>query len=187
MLDKWQDWIGTETGLVASTVLALPVAGLVVCALAVFRRAGGTPTGWAWRRSVAEVFLVYGTLPFVVLTLTPGSQAGLVPGRTSLVPLQDLLEMDTGQIIGNLLVFSALGFCAPMRFFAMGSLRRVLAVAAGSSLMIEILQYVLWLDRVSSVDDVLLNATGAVLAALISRRWWRARSEVRVSPICQAA
>ncbi|MCK2244495.1 MULTISPECIES: VanZ family protein [unclassified Crossiella] len=187
MLDKWQDWVGTETGLVAGTVLALPVAGAVVCGLAVLRRAAGTPTGWAWRRSVAEVGLVYGTLPFVWLTLMPGSRAGLVPGRTSLVPLQDLLEMDTGQIIGNMLIFAALGFCAPMRFFAMGSLRRVLAVAGGASILIEVAQYVFQLDRVSSVDDVLLNATGAVLAALISRRWWRTRSDVPASPICQAA
>jgi hypothetical protein len=31
----------------------------------------------------------------------------------------------------------------------------------------------LQLDRVSSVDDVLVNAAGAVLAALASRPWWR--------------
>lgn len=39
--------------------------------------------------------------------------------------------------------------------------------------LVEVAQYVLRLDRVSSVDDVLLNATGAWLAALASRRWWR--------------
>jgi glycopeptide antibiotics resistance protein len=37
---------------------------------------------------------------------------------------------------------------------------------------VEVLQYVLDLGRVSSVDDVLVNAVGAVLAALCSRRWW---------------
>lgn len=39
--------------------------------------------------------------------------------------------------------------------------------------LVEVAQYVLRLDRVSSVDDVLINAAGAGLAALASRRWWR--------------
>jgi glycopeptide antibiotics resistance protein len=52
-----------------------------------------------------------------------------------------------------------------------------LALAAGCSVLIETAQYVLQLDRVSSVDDVLLNAAGAVPAALASRRWWRIKPE----------
>jgi glycopeptide antibiotics resistance protein len=61
-----------------------------------------------------------------------------------------------------------------MRFTALASVGRVLALAAGCSVLVETAQYVLRLDRVSSVDDVLLNAAGAGLAALASRRWWRA-------------
>jgi glycopeptide antibiotics resistance protein len=60
-----------------------------------------------------------------------------------------------------------------MRFAALASLPRILALAAGCSVLIETAQYVLQLDRVSSVDDVLLNATGAGLAALAARPWWR--------------
>ena len=60
-----------------------------------------------------------------------------------------------------------------MRFAALAAVPRVLALAAGCSVLIETAQYVLQLDRVSSVDDVLLNATGAALAALASRPWWR--------------
>jgi len=90
---------------------------------------------------------------------------------------QDLVEMGPLGIVGNLLVFAALGFFAPVRFAALASLRRILALAAGCSLMIETAQYVLRLDRVSSVDDVLLNAAGATLAALASRPWWRTRPE----------
>jgi glycopeptide antibiotics resistance protein len=52
-----------------------------------------------------------------------------------------------------------------------------LALAAGCSVLIETAQYVLQLDRVSSVDDVLLNAVGAVPAALASRPWWRTKTE----------
>ncbi|MGW0515904.1 VanZ family protein [Crossiella sp. NPDC003009] len=174
MLDKWQDWIGTFTGVVASTVVMLPVALVAVWALARHRWLIGSPRAQAWRWSLAEVGLVYGTVPFVWMTLMPGSRAGLVPGRLSLVPLQDLFAMGTAQIVGNLLVFVALGFFAPLRFAALASLPRILALAVGCSVLIEAGQYVLRLDRVSSVDDVLLNTAGAVLAALASRRWWRA-------------
>jgi hypothetical protein len=119
----------------------------------------------AWRMSLAEVGMVHGTVPFVWMTLMPGSGAGIVPARLSLVPLRDLFEMGPLGIVGNLLVFAALGFFAPMRFAALASLPRILALAAGCSILIEVAQYVLQLDRVSSVDDVLLNAVGAVPAA----------------------
>ena len=96
----------------------------------------------------------------------------------SLVPLRDLVTMSSGQVGGNLLVFAALGFFAPMRFAALASVPRILALAAGCSVLVETAQYVLRLDRVSSVDDVLVNAAGAGLAALASRRWWRTAAEV---------
>ena len=80
-------------------------------------------------------------------------------------------------IVGSLLVFAALGFFAPMRFAALAAVPRILALAAGGSVLIETAQYVLQLDRVSSVDDVLLNAAGAAPAALASRRWWRTTPE----------
>ena len=124
--------------------------------------------------SLAEVGIVYGTVPWVWMIMLPGDRAGAVPGRLSLVPLRDLLTMGAAAgIVGNLLVFAALGFFAPMRFAALASVPRILALAAGCSVLVETAQYVLRLDRVSSVDDVLLNAAGAGLAALASRRWWR--------------
>ena len=140
----------------------------------------GAGTAAAWRMSLAEVGIVYGTVPWVWMILLPGERAGAVPGRLSLVPLRDLLTIladgpltATGQVVGNLLVFAALGFFAPVRFAALASVPRILALAAGCSVLVEVAQYVLRLDRVSSVDDVLLNAAGAGLAALASRRWWR--------------
>ncbi|WP_376787304.1 VanZ family protein [Micromonospora halotolerans] len=39
---------------------------------------------------------------------------------------------------------------------------------AGCSVLVEVAQYVLRLDRVSSIHDVLLNTTGAGLAALVA-------------------
>jgi glycopeptide antibiotics resistance protein len=180
MVKGWHGWVGTFTGVAVITVAVLPLAALAVWALA--RRRSVTGTTPAWRMSLAEVGIVYGTVPWVWMIMLPGDRAGAVPGRVSLVPLRDLLTIlaDGGpltvtvQVVGNLLVFAALGLLAPLRFAALASVPRILALAAGCSVLVEAAQYVLRLDRVSSVDDVLLNTAGAGLAALVARRWWRA-------------
>ncbi|MFD9741536.1 VanZ family protein, partial [Umezawaea sp. NPDC059074] len=180
---EWQGCLTTENGVVLVTLLTVPLSLLVVWALAWWRRAVGFAA--AWRTSLAEVGMVHGTVPLVWMTLMPGENAGLVDGRLSLVPLRDLITMGPLGIVANLLIFAALGFFAPMRFTALTSVVRVFALGAACSILIETAQYVLRLDRVSSVDDVLLNAAGAALAALASRRWWRVAAEhpVPVSPV----
>ena len=172
---RWHGCYDTFNGPLLMMLVGLPVPALVVWALARIRRAAGARS--AWRRSLAEVGMVYGTVPMVWLTLQPGAAPG-VDGRVSLIPLRDLATMGPIGIIGNLLVFAALGFFGPMRFGALASPPRLLAVGAAGSVLIETLQYVLRLDRVSSVDDVLVNAAGAVLFGLASRRWWRTPAEV---------
>ncbi|QLQ40232.2 VanZ family protein [Micromonospora robiginosa] len=167
---RWHGCLDTENGVVLMTLVGLPLAALAAWALARCRRAPDAAT--AWRRSVAEVGLVHGTVPFVWMTLMPGPGAGVVPGRVSLVPLRDLVAMGPLGIGGNLLVLAALGFFAPLRFPALASVPRLLALGAACSAVIETLQYVLRLDRVSSVDDMLVNAAGAVLFGLASRPWW---------------
>ncbi|MBB2943499.1 glycopeptide antibiotics resistance protein [Actinoplanes lutulentus] len=187
MINGWHGWFGTFNGVVLLTMIALPLAVLTVWVLARRRTAAGDPH--AWRTSVAEVGIVYGTVPWVWMIMLPGDQAGVVSGRVSLVPLRDLVTVlgadpltVTVQVVGNLLVFAALGFFGPMRFAALASVPRVLALAAGCSVLVEVAQYALRLDRVSSVDDVLLNTAGAGLAALASRRWWRTPASVRARP-----
>ncbi|MBI0377517.1 VanZ family protein [Streptomyces albiflaviniger] len=172
---RWHGCFDTFNGVVLMTLVALPPAALVVWALARRRRAAGVAS--AWRMSLAEVGLVHGTVPFLWMTMMPGAGVGTVPPRVSLVPLRDLVTMGPLGIAGNLLVFAALGFFAPMRFAAPASVPRILALGAGCSALVETAQYVLRLDRVSSVDDVLVNTVGAVLAALASRRWWRTTAE----------
>ncbi|GHF38959.1 VanZ family protein [Streptomyces griseosporeus] len=177
MAGQWHGCFDTFNGVVLMTLVALPLSALVVCALAYRRRAAGVAS--AWRLSLAEVGMVHGTVPFVWLILMPGAEPGVAPARVSLVPLRDLVTMGTLGITGNLLVFASLGAFAPVRFTALASLPRILALGAGCSVLVETAQYVLRLDRVSSVDDVLVNTAGAVLAGLASRRWWRttARAE----------
>jgi hypothetical protein len=168
----------TFTGIALLTVLALPVAVLAVPVLTLLRRALGLAPGRAWRNSLAEVAIVYGTVPFVMLTMVPGPMAGLVDGSVSLTPLEDLPTMTTIGVVGNLLIFAAAGFFGPIRFRALRSVGRVLALGIAGSVTIETLQYTLRLDRVSSVDDVLLNAGGATVAAILSWPWWRQRAEL---------
>lgn len=184
MAGRWHGCFDTFNGVVLMTVVLLPLAVLVACALAYRRRAAGVAS--AWRLSLAEVGMVHGTLPFVWMTLMPGSEPGTAPARVSLVPLRDLVTMGPLGIAGNLLVFASLGFFAPVRFAALASVPRVLALGAGCSVLVETAQYVFRLDRVSSVDDVLVNATGAVLAGLASRRWWRTRTAHTPAISCAA-
>lgn len=190
-IDGGHSWWGSFTGVAAITVAGLPFAVLTVWILARRRRRLGMTPVVAWRRSLAEVAIVYGTVPLVAMTMLPGSRSGAVPSKLSLVPLQDLQTMPAYQIVGNLLIFAAVGFFAPMRFAVLASLKRILVLAAAGSLLIETVQYVLPMDRVSSVDDIALNTAGAGLAALVSRRWWRtnqaaiaftARPRVGLSP-----
>ncbi|MDY7084419.1 MAG: VanZ family protein [Actinomycetota bacterium] len=161
----WHGCYDTDNGVVLMTLAGLPPAVLVACTLAAVRGSR--------RDAFAEVGLVYGTVPMVWLTMMPGPGAGVVPGRVSLIPLADLVTMGPLGIAGNLVVLAALGFFAPIRFATMASAPRLLALGTAGSVLIETSQYVLRLDRVSSVDDVLVNAAGAALFGLASRRWWK--------------
>ncbi|MGY5045065.1 VanZ family protein [Streptomyces sp. 900105755] len=177
MAGQWHGCFDTFNGVVLMTLVTLPLAALVAWVPAHRRRAAGD--GSAWRTSLAEVGMVHGTVPFVWLTMMPGGAAGTAPARVSLVPLRDLVTMGTLGIVGNLLVFASLGFFAPMRFAALASAPRILALGAVCSALVETAQYVFRLDRVSSVDDVLVNAVGALLAGLASRPWWRTAAPAR--------
>jgi hypothetical protein len=165
-------WVGPYRDVVRLTLNALPLAAVVAGTLVRRRCQLGIGRALAWRRSLSDVGIVYGTAPFLWLVMLPRPQVELDSGGVSLVPLRDLATMPTSQVVGNLLGLAALGFFAPVRFAALASLRRVLAVAAAASLLIETVQYVLPLGRVASIDDVLLNTAGAGVAALVSLPWW---------------
>jgi hypothetical protein len=150
-----------------------------------WRAAAGPAGRRAWRAAAAEVGAVAGTLPWLWMILTPLSQ----PGEVHPVPFQEVsgylsvpLSEAIVQVGGNLAVFAAAGALAPVRWRLGGGrtggvLGMVAAGATAGSLLGETLQWALDLGRVSSVDDVLLNTLGAVLAALATRRWWRPASE----------
>jgi hypothetical protein len=73
-------------------------------------------------------------------------------------------------------VFAAAGFRLPVRWPV--GIGAVLLLGAGASTVVEVMQYALDLGRVSSGDDVLLNALGAGLAAAASQPLWRRSRQV---------
>jgi hypothetical protein len=157
---------------VVATAVVLLVAGLAGARrLIACQRRRGLPADLAARRALATTVMAVWTLPWLVLVLTPLD----APREIRPVPLRDLVEILADrpltaffQIAGNLLVFAAVGFGLGLGWRV--RVAYVVAVAAGMSIAVEALQYALALGRVSSIDDVLLNATGAGLAALVARR-----------------
>jgi hypothetical protein len=161
-------------------VLALPAYALAVWARAAAHRHRGAEPRAAWLRGAAEAGAIIGPLPWICMALTPLDGERVV----TLVPLRDVAAQLAGyegfavaQIGGNLLVFAALGFWAPLRWPALCGLTRLFMIGLIGSVSIEALQFSLQLGRVSSIDDVLLNAVGAALGGLASRRWWATRPE----------
>jgi VanZ like family len=161
----------------------MTAVGVVVAALV---QRGGRPRPCRWR--LAELLMIVGTAPWLYLLLRPGHQrmmwthGHLAPAtdRYHVVPFVDLAnQWHVGpgffvyQVTGNLLVFAAFGFGAPVRW----RLRppAVLGIAALASACVEVTQYLMHDYRLASIDDVLVNAVGAGLAALCSRPWWRSR------------
>ncbi|MBB5871205.1 hypothetical protein F4553_004584 [Allocatelliglobosispora scoriae] len=162
-------------------IAAVWLAVLILSALAAtaafrWRRSRSHPA--PLRDSVAEAALFVGTLPWLVLMVWPTVDAT----RVELVPLRDLAAQlgddpiaAAIQITANLVVFAPLGFFGPIRWPALRSWPRLALLGFGGAALVELTQFGLRLGRVSSVDDVLLNGGGMVLAAVLSRRWWASR------------
>lgn len=172
MTHTWNTW----GHVIVAGLLSIPLA--VLCA---FLLSQGHPA--PARTALADVGIVVGTAPWIWMILTPSAGRNGV----NLIPFRDLTWVTQApvgtvfiQVGGNLLVFFALGALLPVRSACFASLTRVAAVAATASTSVEILQYALRLGRFSSVDDVLINTVGAVLAAMITRRWWA--PEYRLGP-----
>jgi hypothetical protein len=176
MAGVWREW----GYVIVASALGLPVAALTTAGLSYMRSRSGQQT--RWRYSIAEVGIVAGTLPWLWMILTPKPatrSVDLVPVHTIAAQLAGDPVTATVQLGGNLLVFAAFGCLAPLRW-RIGWLA-VVALAAAASAGVETLQYVLDLGRVSAIDDVLVNAAGAGLAAFSSRGWWRLRDAGTVS------
>ena len=86
------------------------------------------------------------------------------PFRINLIPLVNLFDYDIFSealinFIGNTAMFIPLGIVWPIVFKELDTPIKTIAAGAGLSLFIEILQLPFF-DRVSDVDDLLLNTLG---------------------------
>ena len=69
-------------------------------------------------------------------------------------------------IIGNTTMFMPLGIVWPIVYKELNTHKKVIAAGVGFSLIIEILQ-LLFYDRVTDIDDLILNSLGFVAGYLI--------------------
>ncbi len=185
-------------------ILAMLIAGaitLVVAKVSVGRRGarhGLRATMWAMLASTAGVILV-ATVGFSVGDAEAGSRVNLQP----LVEIRRGLkssasDMATANVYGNIAMFVPLGMLLVFLWSSPLIARVIMATIAGAglSLIIELTQ--LTLRRVADIDDIILNASGALLGAVAAavvvlllriakwvRRRWRRRGDrgVDVPPL----
>ena len=91
----------------------------------------------------------------------------IFPPRINLVPLVHLLEYPEKRealinVIGNTAMFIPLGIVWPVVYKKLDRPRKVICAGVGVSLAVEVLQLPFF-DRVSDIDDLLLNSLGFLL------------------------
>ena len=93
------------------------------------------------------------------------------PFRINWIPFVNLFEYPEMRdvlinVIGNTAMFIPLGIVWPSVYKRLDTHRKVIPAGIGVSLCIEILQLPLY-DRVSDVDDLLLNSLGFIIGYLL--------------------
>ncbi|WP_083936291.1 VanZ family protein [Nocardiopsis ganjiahuensis] len=167
----------SATSLASDVLVLSPIAVLVAIGLFLLHRRNTRKWPQAvFNSTVDTLALGVLTLIAVVTLVNPGGGGGV-----ELVPFADLTASGwsrTGayQNGGNIAMFLPLGVLLPFTLGGrLAGFPRVLAASGAVSVTVEILQYVLGTGRITSVDDVILNCTGAVLGSLLTWPWWRAR------------
>jgi glycopeptide antibiotics resistance protein len=149
--------------------LGTMLASLVLAALlgARTQRRAGRDRGV---RAGALVLLAGTTVTLMILTWagldSPGDGGvNLIPGagiRAALVNVNTRLGMMN--LLGNIALFVPIGFFAVL---AGWNVSRAIAIAAGLSAAIEVVQFLL--GRTVDIDDVVLNALGGAMGAVTAR------------------
>jgi glycopeptide antibiotics resistance protein len=117
------------------------------------------------------------------MALTPLAR----PSAVSLLPFADLANQVRtpaawAQIFANVVFLLPFGLLAPLRWRWARRAWRVLLVAIAYATALEMLQHILAIGRVSSVDDVIQNAAGAFLGAWVTTRRSRPRRAAHDRP-----
>ena len=91
------------------------------------------------------------------------------PDSVNLKPfmfISDIYEGSLVNIIGNITMFIPVGIVWPFCFKKLDNVLKVILAGAGYSLLIELLQ-LLFYERHSDVDDLILNTLGTAIGAII--------------------
>jgi glycopeptide antibiotics resistance protein len=151
--------------LIPSAVL---LGAIVVGAVSYERHGWDKPANTRLPYPLLDGLIALSVLGILVVTLWPSEGRGGT--RIHLLPFGDFWERDPHRdslvpggiaAAGNFLLFIPLGFLVGTRWRLLDRWSTVFALSAALSLAIEIIQFGLG-GHDSSVDDVLLNALGAV-------------------------
>lgn len=155
-------------------IMAISLAWILVRGVVAWRQ-----KGFSWKREL-QLLLVYICIVVVArFTFFPFSKVGgkiqplvfelakAFPPRINLLPFVYLLDYPVFReamrnLIGNTAMFVPLGVVWPLVFRELDTHRKVIGAGVGVSLCIEILQLPFF-DRVSDIDDLILNSLGFAL------------------------
>ncbi len=93
----------------------------------------------------------------------------ILPFRLNFTPLTFLSERYPGwwiNVFGNIVIFIPAGIIIPIYFKKINTFLKTLIAGFGLSLLIELSQ-LLFYDRCSDIDDLILNTLGAVIGAAV--------------------
>ena len=93
----------------------------------------------------------------------------VLPPWVNLLPIVHLFDIYDGwkmNIIGNITMFIPVGIVWPICFKELDTIGKAILAGGGFSLFIEITQ-LLFYERCSDIDDLLLNTTGVTIGSLI--------------------
>lgn len=139
-------------------------------------RAKGEKPGWA-RELVRLLFVVYAAALVQIIALRGGAgdvrAVQPVPLRTTLGELRAGLWPFIYHLVGNAVWFVPLGM-----FLHKKGAVRVLLTGACVSALLECLQWTLG-TGVTDVDDIIINALGAVMGCIFCRIWSKMVGKIR--------
>ena len=158
----------------AMTVALITALWIIVRIVSSYKR------GRINRKREAQLLLIYVCLVVVVrLTFFPFSKvngqvqpllfdpANIIPFRLNFVPFVNLFDYEIRRealinVIGNSFLFLPMGIVYPIVYRSLNTHWKVISAGVGTSLAIEILQLPFF-DRVTDVDDLILNSLGYLL------------------------
>lgn len=106
--------------------------------------------------------------------------ASRMPGGVNLVPFRHMFIRYPGwklNIIGNVAMFIPVGIFWPLCFKRLNGLFKTVLAGFGLSLIIELTQ-LLFYERLSDVDDLILNTAGVLIGAAI---YFAARAVIKTA------